>query len=86
MGEFPTSGVASIAQQSLPFPVYFPLVAASTTSRGRHYHRLEPTVWPEIRRRARIEGLRHLAAAYGVSHETIRRIIQTVIASEESTL
>jgi hypothetical protein len=44
--------------------------------------RLRPEVWHEVRRRAQQESLRQLATAYGVSHETIRRIMRTAIASE----
>jgi hypothetical protein len=81
--EFRTCGVASPTPEPLPFPVYFPLITAhpaSPTSSRRRY-RLDPVVWPEVRRRARIESLRQLAAAYGVSHETIRRILQAEIES-----
>jgi hypothetical protein len=78
--EFHTSDVVSITQPALPFPAYFPLVDAYPANpscpTGRH-HRLDPAVWPEVRRRAHQESLRQLAAAYGVSHETIRRTIRT---------
>jgi hypothetical protein len=39
---------------------------------------LSPELWPEIAARARHESLRDLAAAYGVSHETIRAIVRRV--------
>jgi hypothetical protein len=38
--------------------------------------RLDPARVSEIVARAHREPLRHLAVAYGVSHETIRRIVQ----------
>ena len=40
--------------------------------------KLEPTLWPGIAGRARHESLRDLAAAYGVSHETIRAILRRI--------
>ena len=82
--EFRTCGVTSPTQQPLPFPVYFPLIAAhpaSPTSSRRRYRRLDPVGWPEVRRRTQSESLRHLAAAYGVSHEPIRRILHAEIES-----
>ena len=82
--DFHTLDVASITQQPLPFPVYFPLSdahPANHLSKRRRYRRLRPEVWPEVRRRTQTESLRQLAAAYGVSHETIRRIIQAEIVS-----
>ena len=77
--EFDTCGVAAITQQPLPFPTHFPLMAAqpaNTLQHRRRYQRLQLDVWPEVRRRAQTESLRQLAAAYRVSHETIRRILQ----------
>jgi hypothetical protein len=41
-----------------------------------HAPRIDPSLWPTIAERARFEGLRDLAAAYGVSHETIRGIVR----------
>ena len=80
MREFDTCGVAAITQQSLPFPTHFPLVnahQANSSYRRQCYQRLQPDVWPEVLCRARTESLRQLAAAYGVSLETIRRIMPT---------
>lgn len=37
---------------------------------------VDPALWPEIAEHARHESLRHLAAEYGVSHETIRTIVR----------
>ncbi|MGN6758977.1 MAG: hypothetical protein ACTHMJ_21610 [Thermomicrobiales bacterium] len=37
-------------------------------------------MWPTIAARAQHESLRDLAAAYGVSHETIRAIVRRVAA------
>ncbi|HEU5329976.1 MAG TPA: helix-turn-helix domain-containing protein, partial [Thermomicrobiales bacterium] len=38
--------------------------------------RLAPACWPEIAARAENESLRDLAAAYGVSHETIQAVVR----------
>jgi len=42
----------------------------------------DPASWPITAERARHESLRDLAAAYGVSHATIRGILQRVGAAE----
>ena len=42
----------------------------------QHRPRIDPALWPEIAERARHESLRALAAAYGVSHETIRSVLR----------
>ena len=84
--EFHTSGVASITQQPLPFSAYFPLIDPHPSNPSyprRRPQRLQAEVWPEVRRRTQTESLRHLAAAYGVSHETIRRILRTERVSAE---
>ena len=65
------------------FPAYYPI----RRYRGGKGHeqnepttaprpRLSPELWPEIAARAADESLRRLAAAYGVSHETIRTIVR----------
>ena len=41
---------------------------------AQHQPHVDPALWPEIAARAEHEALRSLAAAYGVSHETIRTI------------
>jgi hypothetical protein len=42
-------------------------------------HAISPEEWPNVVRRVREhhESLRQVAAAYGVSHETIRRLLRT---------
>lgn len=65
------------------FPAYFPVrmpqctIATEPASSGRTW-RIPPNQWLTIRARLRNgESLRALASAYGVSHETIRRILRT---------
>ena len=43
---------------------------------AQHQPHIDRTLWPEIAERARCESLRALAVEYGVSHETIRTIVQ----------
>jgi hypothetical protein len=38
--------------------------------------KIDPAQWPHIAERARFESLRDLAVAFGVSHETIRKIVR----------
>ncbi len=55
--------------------VYFPVESPVTLRQPAQYQpQPDPALWPEIAERARHESLRGLAAAYGVSHETIRTI------------
>ncbi len=65
--------------QDAPFPTYYPLallpLPASSSSSGRP-STIPPGLWPEIARRAQRESLRDLGTAYGVSYETIRRILK----------
>jgi hypothetical protein len=42
----------------------------------QHTLRIDPASWPIIAERAQQGNLRDLAAEYGVSHETIRKITQ----------
>ena len=43
------------------------------------HHGIAPEAWPNVVRRVveHLESLRQVAAEYGVSHETIRRILRT---------
>jgi hypothetical protein len=62
------------------FPSHFPIMIAPhplQPATKRNQVRVGAALWPDIRARAQHESLRALAAAYGVSHETIRRIILT---------
>ncbi len=47
---------------------------------SQHQPQIDPVHWPEISERARFASLRDLAVEYGVSHETIRIIVQRVAA------
>lgn len=70
-------GVREGASQG--YPTYFPvLIAPSILSHDPNAHRycINHAQWPEIRERARQTSFRKLAAVYGVSHETIRRIVR----------
>ncbi len=62
------------------FPVPAPPTRSSTTPPvpQQHRPRLAPERWSEIAERAQYESLRDLAAEYGVSHETIRAVVQRV--------
>jgi hypothetical protein len=51
---------------------------------GQQRPRLHPSQWPEIAERARYESLRHLAVAYGVSHETIRAAVRWAAATRRA--
>lgn len=77
------------------FPTYFPIarrtgahpppaspaaLPRTAPPRGpQHTPKLDPSLWPAIAKRARHESLRHLAAEYGVSYETIRTIVKREI-------
>ena len=57
----------------LYYPVESPVALQQSPQHRPH---VEPTLWPEVARRARHESLRALAVEYGVSHETIRTIVR----------
>lgn len=64
-----------------PFPAYFPVPAPPAAPRPvppQQRPHLSPAQRREIARRADGESLHDLAAAYGVSHETIRAVVQRV--------
>ena len=64
-------------EYKLPPILYFPVAYRVTPATpAQHRPRLDPARWPEIAERARHESLRAVAAAYGVSHETIRTIVR----------
>ena len=57
-----------------------PIVSAQQHPGPREpHHGIPAEEWPNVVRRVleQHESLRHVAAAYGVSHETIRRILRT---------
>jgi hypothetical protein len=57
-----------------------PLVSAQQRPGPREPHRaIPPEEWPNVVRRVREhhESLRQVAADYGLSHETVRRILRT---------
>lgn len=63
------------------FPAYFPLAAIPSrdpTSSLRRSATVDRARWPEIAARSRGESLRTLATSFGVSHETIRRILKRI--------
>lgn len=65
------------------FPAYYPVLVPDRPAPARpipqqRRRRLDRALWPEIAARAEHESLRDLAAAYGVSHETIRAIVKRV--------
>lgn len=70
------------------FPTYFPLTIvphAVQTSADNRAVSVDPAIWPQISARSRHgESLRALATAFGVSHETIRRILRHVPACRVS--
>ena len=53
---------------------------------AQHRPHLDPARWPEIAERAKRESLRHLAAEYGVSHETIRAIPDRVAGGGRTSI
>jgi hypothetical protein len=71
------------ASAAVIFPAQYPVFkvlpngmqAARPATPKQKRPRLHPSRWPEIAERARYESLRDLAAAYSVSHETIRAIL-----------
>ena len=66
-----------IREYKLPPLLYFPVESRVILPRpAQHWPHVDLTFWPEIAQRARHESLRDLAAEYGVSHETIRTILQ----------
>ena len=70
---------SQIREYNLPPLLYFPVECRVTRATpAQHRPRLDPALWPEIAARTRRESLRTLAAAYGVSHETIRAIASRV--------
>ena len=57
--------------------LYFPVDCRVTPATpAQHRPHLDPARWPEVAERAPHASLRHLAAEYGVSHETIRTIVR----------
>ena len=71
------------------FPAYYPIRGEAGDRAHEHNEptrapcpRLSPELWPEIAARAERESLRTLAAAYGVSHETIRTIVRRTAQAE----
>ncbi len=68
---------SQIREYKLSPNVYFPVESPVTPRRpAQHLPRVAPELWPEIAKRAERQSLRYLAAEYGVSHETIRTILQ----------
>jgi hypothetical protein len=91
--QFRTSELAALpdeGDEGSVFPSRFPIWGGLPTSvqqarpatPKQKRPRIHPTDWPEIAQRARHESLRDLAAAYGVSHETIRAITGRVAAAQ----
>jgi hypothetical protein len=75
---FDTSVDLVSAEEAPHVPAYFPVrdtLAKRSLSSAERRYRLPPELWPEIQQRAKRRSLRQLAAAYGVSHEAIRRIV-----------
>ena len=65
------------------FPVESPVMLQRPVQQRPH---LDPARWPEIAERAKRESLRHLAAEYGVSHETIRAIPDRVAGGGRTSI
>ena len=73
-----------IREYKLPPIAYFPVESPVTLQQPeQHRPHIDPVVWPEIAERARHDSLRQLAAAYGVSHETIRAIVRRVAGQQQ---
>ncbi len=67
----------------IPFPDLRSLREQTAATNGRYARSrsiVPPERWPEIAFVARAEGLRAAAERFGVSHETIRRIVQRIDA------
>src|SRR5260221_14091925 len=78
---YDTSSTAQSTSANDRFPTHYPLTPVSRTSppvasADPQRSLIDSTRRREIRIRGHHESLRELAAAYGVSHETIRRIIR----------
>ncbi len=66
-----------IREYKLPPVLYFPVaIPVALPVPPQQQPQLAPVLQAEIAARARHESLRALAAEYGVSHETIRTILQ----------
>ncbi len=66
-----------LREYKFPSVAYFPVESPVTLRHpAQHQPHIDRTLWGEIAERARCESLRALAAEYGVSHETIRTILQ----------
>jgi len=89
--EFHTSCDAVGERRWGGFPTYFPVspstrAATEAVVHTRRAHSIAPAQHAEIRHRERGgESLRTLAAVYGISHETIRRILYVSASSRPRT-
>jgi hypothetical protein len=57
------------------FSGFFP-ISAPITSMGIWNGKLQPELWPEIIEQSKVKTHRELGDEYGVSHETIRRVLK----------
>ena len=65
-----------------PLPLLERLWPDLAANDGQLLRRLDPALGPEIAKCAKHESLHSLAAAYGVSHETIRTIVRRMAGNE----
>jgi hypothetical protein len=82
--EFDTHLTQEPAAGAPVFPTHFPLWLVPSTAPAAaksRRPRVDPALWTEIAARARCESLRELGVAYGVSYETVRRILKRVAQS-----